>query len=369
MKPDIREVIKKKRLFFDGGTGTVFQTRGLRPGEAPEEWNLSRPGEVTALHAEYISAGCDIIKTNTFGINAGRYPRWREMISAAFACAREAERRAGEVYVAFDIGPTGRLLEPLGDLPFEEAVSLFAKNAKAAEEEGADLILIETMNDGYETKACVLAAKENSSLPVIVTNVYDTEGRLLTGATAESMVAMLEGLKVDALGINCSLAPEEMYPIVKRLVEKSSTPVVVNPNAGLPVVKDGKTVFTVGPEEFVRQMTDIAGLGIQVAGGCCGTTPEHIRLLKKTLSALPFKQIEPKYDCVVSSGSETVYIGQKTVIIGERINPTGKKRFKEALREGDIDYILGEGLRQEDQGADILDVNVGLPEIDEPKMM
>ena len=369
---DLRERLGKEWLFWDGGAGTFLQERGLKGGELPERWNIERPDDVMALYKAYFEAGADIVNTNTFGANSFKYGDELEaVVTAGVKLALKAREETGrdDAYIALDIGSTGKLLEPMGDLSFDNAYEVFAQIIRAGAAAGADLVLIETMSDGYETKACVLAAKENSSLPVVVTNVYDTEGRLLTGATAESMVAMLEGLKVDALGINCSLAPEEMYPIVKRLVEKSSTPVVVNPNAGLPVVKDGKTVFTVGPEEFVRQMTDIAKLGIQVAGGCCGTTPAHIKLLKETLSATPFKEIEPKDDCVVSSGSETVYIGPKTVIIGERINPTGKKRFKEALREGDIDYILGEGLKQEDQGADILDVNVGLPEIDEPKMM
>lgn len=369
---NIRDRIGKEWLFWDGGAGTFLQERGLKGGELPERWNIERPDDVMALYKAYFEAGADIVNTNTFGANSFKYgDELEEIVTAGVKLALKAREETGrnDAYVALDIGSTGKLLEPMGDLSFDRAYEVFAQIVKAGVTAGADLVLIETMSDGYETKAAVLAAKENSDLPVIVTNVYDTEGRLLTGATAESMVAMLEGLKVDALGINCSLAPEEMYPIVKRLVEKSSTPVVVNPNAGLPVVVDGKTVFTVGPEEFVRQMKDIAELGIQIAGGCCGTTPGHIKLLKETLSAMPFREIEPKEYCVVSSGSETVYIGPKTVIIGERINPTGKKRFKEALRENDIDYILSEGLKQEDQGADILDVNVGLPEIDEPKMM
>ena len=361
-------------LFCDGGFGTLLQEKGLKGGELPEMWNIERPDDIYDVYMGYLNAGADIINANTFGANVFKYgDDLEKIIKAGVELAVKARLDSGrcDAYVALDMGSCGKLLQPMGDLSFDEAYEVFAANVKAGAKAGADLILIETMSDLYETKAAVLAAKENSDLPVIVTCVFDTEGRMLTGGTVEAAVALLEGLKVDALGINCSLAPVEMEPVVKRLVEASSLPVVVNPNAGLPVVEDGKTIFTVGPEEFVDQMINIAKLGANVVGGCCGTTPAHIKLLKDTVSKMPFIPVTLKEDCVVSSGAASVTIGggRGTVVIGERINPTGKKRFKEALRENDIDYIIGEGIRQEDQGADILDVNVGLPEIDEPAMM
>ena len=361
-------------LFCDGGFGTLLQEKGLKGGELPEMWNITRPDDIYDIYSAYLNSGADIINANTFGANIFKYgDDLEKIIKAGVELAVKARLDCGRcnAYVALDMGSLGKLLEPMGDLSFDEAYEVFARNIRAGAEAGADLILIETMTDLYEVKAAVLAARENCDLPVIVTCVFDTEGRMLTGGTVEAAVALLEGLKVDALGINCSLSPAEMYPVVKRIVEASSTPVVVNPNAGLPVVEDGRTIFTVGPEEFVEQMTGIASLGVSVVGGCCGTTPAHIKLLKDTVSKMPFIPVTAKDDCVVSSGSASVTIGggRGTVVIGERINPTGKKRFKEALRENDIDYIIGEGIRQEDQGADILDVNVGLPEIDEPSMM
>ena len=384
---DIREKIGKEWLIWDGGSGTFLQERGLMGGELPETWNLTRPQDVVDMNRAFFEAGCDIVNTNTFGANRFKYKdNLDEIVSAAVKLAKQAREEAkktreaekgeadkaklsSDMYIALDIGPTGKLLEPMGDLAFEDAVEVFAEVVRIGAREGADLILIETMSDGYETKAAVLAAKENCDLPIIVTNVYDTAGRLLTGADVEGVTAMLEGLHVDALGINCSLGPDEMYPVVKRITEASSTPVVVNPNAGLPRVEGNKTVFDIGPEEFAESMKKIADLGIQIAGGCCGTTPEHIKCLAEAIKVRPFKEQTQKDICRVTSFASTVDIGEKTVVIGERINPTGKKRFKEALRENDIPYIINEGLKQEEQGAHILDVNVGLPEIDEPLMM
>ena len=375
--PDMRQLIDKlgsEWLFCDGGAGTYLQDRGLAGGVLPETWNIDNPEAILDLYTSYLKAGADIINANTFGANVFKFgDDLEKIIKAGVDLALKARLDTGrcDAFIALDMGSCGKLLQPMGDLSFDEAYDVFARNVRAGVEAGVDLILIETMSDLYETKAAVLAAKENSDLPVIVTCVFDTEGRMLTGGTVEAAVALLEGLKVDALGINCSLSPEEMYPVIQRIVAASSLPVVVNPNAGLPVVENGKTIFTVGPEEFCSQMEPIAKLGVAVVGGCCGTTPEHIKLLKKKVSSMPFIPVETKNDCVVSSGAASVTIGggRGTVVIGERINPTGKKRFKEALRENDIDYIIGEGIRQEDQGADILDVNVGLPEIDEPSMM
>ncbi|MBQ9208507.1 MAG: homocysteine S-methyltransferase family protein [Oscillospiraceae bacterium] len=363
----------KEWLFCDGGSGTYLQEHGLAGGELPETWNLSRPDIIEKMNRSYYEAGADIVNTNTFGANVLKFgDKTDEIITAGVNIAKRARHAAGrddDAYVALDIGPTGKLLEPMGDLSFDRAVEIFAQIVRAGAVAGADLVLIETMSDGYEAKAALLAAKENCTLPVIVTCVYDNNGRLLTGGTVETTVAMLEGLGADAVGVNCGVGPDMMVPIVERLVKCASVPVVVNPNAGLPQVADGKTVFNVGPEEFVQHMSVIAEMGVQVCGGCCGTTPDHIRLLSDTVRELPFIPQTEKDICIVTSGSRGVVIGDRTVIIGERINPTGKKRFKQALRENDIPYILGEGLKQESQGAHILDVNVGLPEIDEPEMM
>lgn len=382
----ILALIRSRRVFFDGGTGTLLQSMGLEPGEAPETWNLTHPEQVKALHRAYLEAGCDIIKTNTFGVNPAKYPNYRELISAGIALAREAAEEAeaagfGKKYVAFDMGPTGKLLEPLGDLPFETAVSLFASNVRAAVESTdrqntsdlpilpVDLILIETMNDAYETKAAVLAAKETCSLPVMVTNVYDESGKLMTGASPEAMIALLEGLGVDALGMNCSLGPDKMLDLIDIFAKKSSLPIVVNPNAGLPELKDGKTVYTMDKDRFAAACAKLCQRGATLLGGCCGTTPAYLSAVREAVRAIPYALPTPKEDTFVSSYTHAVSIGKEPILIGERINPTGKKKLKEALRAGDMNYLLTEAIRQAEKGVQILDVNVGLPEIDEAETM
>ena len=372
MKKDLRERLGKEWLFCDGGTGTFLQERGLQGGELPETWNVDHPDIIQELYESYLKAGSDIFNTNTFGLNSFKFPgRVEELMTAAVEIAKKARINTGreDAYIAIDVGPTGKLLEPMGDLSFDKAVEVFGEVMAAGEKAGGDLILIETMSDSYEAKAAVLAAKERTSLPVIVTTVYDQKGKMLTGGNVDSTVAMLEGLGVDALGLNCSLGPDLMIPMVERMVEVASVPIVVNPNAGLPRTEGGKTVFDVGPEEFSDIMSKIADMGVQVLGGCCGTTPEHIRFTKEKVKPKVFKENTPKDFTVVTSFCQAVICDKKPIIIGERINPTGKKRFQQALRDNDIDYILSQGLEQEDGGADILDVNVGLPEIDEPKMM
>ena len=366
------EKLGRERLFFDGGTGTLLQAQGLRGGELPETWNITHADEIQSIHRAYLDAGSDIINTNTFGANALKFPdNLREIVEAAVSNAKEARRQSGreDAYIALDLGPTGRLLQPMGDLPFEQAVELFGEVVRIGAAAGVDLVLIETMSDSYELKAAVLAAKENCVLPVLATVIFDENGKMLTGGTVDSVAAMLEGLRVDALGVNCGLGPKQMLPIVKRLTEVSSLPVIVNPNAGLPRSENGKTVYDIDADEFAALMGEIADLGVQVLGGCCGTTPAHIRKMIETCKGHYFVPVEPKHRTVVSSFSQAVEIGQKPVIIGERINPTGKSKFKAALRENNIEYILSEGLAQEDNGAHILDVNVGMPEIDEPAMM
>ena len=372
MKKDLRERLGKEWLFCDGGMGTFLQARGLQGGELPERWNLTHPEIILELFESYLRAGADIFNTNSFGLNSLKYPgEVADIMKASVELAKQARINTGreDAYIAIDIGPTGKLLEPMGDLSFDRAVELFAETIKAGAEAGGDLVLIETMSDSYEAKAAVLAAKENCDLPVIVTTIYDEKGKLLTGGTVDSTVAMLEGLGVDAIGMNCGLGPDLMIPMVQRMTEVASVPIVVNPNAGLPRTENGQTVFDVGPEEFAEVMSQIADMGVQVLGGCCGTTPEHIRKTIELVKPKTFKPNTPKNLTVITSFCQAVTVDRKPIIIGERINPTGKKRFKQALRDNDMDYILSQGLEQEDAGADILDVNVGLPEIDEPALM
>ena len=366
------EKIRQERVFFDGGSGTLLQKMGLRGGELPERWNLDHPDRIIELHSGYLKAGADVFNTNTFGANRLHFPDdLEEIVRAAVRNAKQARIDTGrtDAYIALDIGPTGKLLEPLGDLKFEDAVALFAEVVRYGADEGADLVMIETMSDSYEAKAAVLAAKENCDLPVFITCTFDKSGKLLTGGTVKTLVPMLEGLGADALGVNCSLGPREMLPIVKELVETASIPVIVNPNAGLPRTEHGMTVYDVQAEEFASIMKEIASLGVQGLGGCCGTTPRHIAAMIEAVKGIPYREPEIKETTVVTSYSGYAEIGGKTLIVGERINPTGKKRFQQALREHDIDYILAQAIEQEDAGADILDVNVGLPDIDEKEMM
>ena len=370
----LKERLGKERLYFDGGTGSVLQTMGLKGGELPERWNLIHPDRIIELHRSYFAAGSDIVNTNTFGANRLHYgdpEELRNIIRAGVRHVREGMRAAGRTdgYVALDIGPTGRLLEPMGDLHFEEAVDIFAEVVRCGADEGADLIMIETMSDTLEAKAAVLAAKENCSLPVFVTVVFDSSARMLTGGTVGSVVTMLEGLRVDALGLNCSLGPRQLLPIAAEVVQTASVPVIVNPNAGLPRSENGKTVYDLDAEAFAEAMVEIAGCGAHLLGGCCGTTPAYIEASIAATRSLPFTPPEKKHRSRVCSASRTVGIGPRPILIGERINPTGKKRFKEALRQKDLDYILRQGIEQEEAGADMLDVNVGLPEVDEPALM
>ena len=375
MRKNIMDRIGREWLFFDGGTGSILQEKGLQPGELPETWNLLHPERILDLHRGYLETGADIYNTNTFGANRLKFPEnLDEIVTAAVKLAKEARTQAGrdeDAYVALDIGPTGKLLAPMGDLSFDDAVDIFGEVVRIGAREGADLVLIETMNDSYEAKAAVLAAKENCDLPVFITCVFDGSGKMLTGGTPESVVAMLEGLGVDALGVNCSLGPAQMIPIVERLVKAAHVPVLVNPNAGLPKSVDGKTVYDVGPEEFAGYMKQIAALGAAAVGGCCGTTPDYIRAEIAAVRPLPLLPPQGRAQTVIASFSRTVEIGRaaRPVIIGERINPTGKKRFKQALVDHDIDYIVDQGLQQEDAGADVLDVNVGTPEIDEVALL
>lgn len=363
----------REPLFFDGAMGTILQEKGLAPGEAPELWNLQRPNDILAVHAAYLEAGADIISTNTFGANPLKCQEngveLKAIVSAGVKLARQAVEQAGHGAVALDIGPSGKLLFPMGDLAFEDAVDVFAQIAYAGAEAGADCILIETMNDLYEVKAALLGVKETTSLPVFVTTTYDEDGKLLTGGDAKTVATVLEGLGADAIGMNCGLGPKQMLRLVKDLRACTSLPLVVNPNAGLPKEHDGCTYYDVGPEEFAGLMKEIVLAGAWVVGGCCGTTPEHLRQTVQLCKGLTCQPLPELHTTIVTSGSKSVEFGREPIIIGERINPTGKSRFKQALRDNDLPYILGEGIAQQDAGAHILDVNVGLPEIDERSMM
>lgn len=373
----ILERLGKELLYFDGGMGTLLQERGLKPGELPETWNLEHADEVTEIHRQYFEAGSDIVLTNTFGANAIKFHNseyeLREIVTAAVSNVKKAAllgvHDGRKVYTALDVGPTGKLLKPMGDLSFEDAYEAFKETMQYGEATGADLIHIETMSDSYEVKAAVLAAKENTSLPVFATLIFDEKGKLLTGGDVPSVVAMLEGLRVDALGINCGMGPKQMMPILKELVKYTSVPIIVKPNAGLPKQKDGEVYYDVRPEEFAELMKEIVTSGACVIGGCCGTTPDHIRAMVQNTRGMSVIPPVKKDFTIVSSYGQAVILGNKPMIIGERINPTGKKLFKQALKDHDIDYILKEGITQQDKGAHILDVNVGLPDINEVEMM
>ena len=370
----VLELLKNQRIYLDGGFGTYLQKEGLKPGEHTEDWNISHPDVVQSVHKKYYDAGSNIVCANTFGANSLNFSeeKLEAVVKEALENVRFAASESGgkqEKFAALDIGPLGKLLKPFGDLEFEEAVSIFAETVRLGVKYKADLIVIETMNDSYETKAALLAAKENSELPVFVTNAYSEDGKLMTGATPEAMVAMLEGMGADAVGANCSLGPKQLESVASRIIEAASVPVIMKPNAGMPKSVNGKTVFDVNAEAFSEEMVKFAKLGVNILGGCCGTDDEYIRLLVEKTKNLPFVPNKEKNLTVVSSYTHAVGFGNKPVLIGERINPTGKKRFKQALLENDIGYILREGLSEQQSGAHVLDVNVGTPGIDEADML
>ncbi len=370
----ILDYLKQNLVYLDGGMGSLLQARGLMAGEYPEVWNLTHADVITEIHRAYFDAGSNVVSTNTFGANALKFSdeELDAIIGAAFKNARAAmasTANKGEKFIALDIGPSGKLLKPYGDLDFEDAVALFAQTVRLGVKYGADLIFIETMNDSYECKAALLAAKENSDLPVFVSNAYGADMRLMTGASPAAMVAMLEGLGADAIGANCSLGPRQLFGVADELLRCASVPVIIKPNAGLPTIRDGKTVYDVTPAEFAEDVAELVRRGVRAVGGCCGTTPEYIKLLCGATRDIPVQPIADKGISAVSSYTHAVELGSNPVLIGERINPTGKPRFKQALRDNDIGFILSEGLAQEQAGAHILDVNVGLPEIDEVKVM
>ncbi|MCR5688412.1 MAG: homocysteine S-methyltransferase family protein [Lachnospiraceae bacterium] len=380
---DFRQFLKDNFVILDGGMGSLLQKRGLAPGEKPEMFNLRHPEIVTDIQKSYFDAGSNVVNANTFGANPMSFPdegQLREVIFAAIKICRDAARLSDESseesrkrpkFVSFDMGSLGQLLKPYGQLDFEDAVKAFSVAVKIGAEAGADLVSIETMNDCLETKAALLAVKETCDLPVIVTDAFDATGRLMTGASPAAMTAMLEGMGADAIGTNCSLGPLQLRGVMKEFLSCASVPVVFKPNAGLPRVENGETVFDVTADEFAEEVIMQMKAGVRVVGGCCGTTPEYIRKVTELAKAQDLKPV-PLTDkdlSAVSSYTHPVYFGKDPILIGERINPTGKKRFKQALIEHDMDYILGEGLRQAEEKVHILDVNVGIPDIDEPALL
>ena len=371
---NIRDFIKNNIVYLDGGMGTLLQKSGLQPGELPEHWNISHPEVIREIHKNYYDSGSNVVNTNTFGANTLKFSidELDEIICHAVKNADEARKASSgeqEKFIALDVGPTGKLLKPLGDLDFEDAVKIFAETIRLGVKYGIDLITIETMNDSYETKAAVLAAKENSDLPIIVTNAYGENGRLMTGANPAVMAAMLEGMGVDAIGANCSLGPKQLMDVMDELLKYCSVPVAFKPNAGLPR-SDGKvTYYDVDADEFAQDIKLSVENGVRIVGGCCGTTPEYIKKVCELTRGMKPKEIEKKTYSVCTSYNKAVFFGEKPILIGERINPTGKKRFKQALLENDIGYILQEAVNQQAKGVHVLDVNVGLPGIDEAQML
>ena len=371
---NIRDFIKNNIVYLDGGMGTLLQKSGLQPGELPEHWNISHPEVIREIHKNYYDSGSNVVNANTFGANTLKFSidELDEIICHAVKNADEARKASSgeqEKFIALDVGPTGKLLKPLGDLDFEDAVKIFAETIRLGVKYGVDLITIETMNDSYETKAAVLAAKENSDLPIIVTNAYGENGRLMTGANPAVMAAMLEGMGVDAIGANCSLGPKQLMDVMDELLKYCSVPVAFKPNAGLPK-SDGKvTYYDVDADEFAQDIKLSVENGVRIVGGCCGTTPEYIKKVCELTRGMKPKEIEKKTYSVCTSYNKAVFFGEKPILIGERINPTGKKRFKQALLENDIGYILQEAVNQQAKGVHVLDVNVGLPGIDEAQML
>lgn len=361
-------ILATRPLFFDGATGTMLQKYGLQSGTLGEAFNIERPNTVLRLHKGYLRAGADIIKTNTFSANPIKEKaigyQIIDVVSEGVSLARQACDEMGKGYVALDIGPLGALLEPLGDISFEDAVAYFSKVISAGYKK-ADIVLIETMSDIYEMKAAILAAKESCNLPIFVTCTFDENGKMLCGADTDTFVAVAESLGVSALGINCGCGPERAKELVAKIAAVASVPVIANPNAGVPTLDGSLTEMS--SKEFGYAIADIVAAGAQIVGGCCGTTPDHISSVYGACSHTAPNKVTDKNLTVTASYGKAVYLHKNPVMIGERINPTGKAKLKAALRENDIGYIVNEAIAQENAGADVLDVNVGLPDIDEEK--
>lgn len=363
----IIEELRENRLLFDGAMGTMLQKMGLPVGLEPEYFNLSHPETITQIHQEYVSAGADVVTTNTFQANRGKLKQ--DELPAIIQAAVKLARAAQPKYVAYDMGPIGQLMAPMGTLSFDQAYEMFQEQAVLAEKSGADAVVVETMSDLLETKAAILAIKENTNLPIFCTMTFQEDGRTFVGTDPVTAVLTLQSLEIDAVGVNCSLGPNELLPIVEEILKFASIPVMVQANAGLPEMKDGQTYYSLTVAEYCSAVEKMLANGVRIVGGCCGTNPDFILKLRQLVDEVPAVAVSPKKVTAVTSGSQTVILNDGLHLIGERINPTGKNRLKEALRKKDISYVLKEGLKQIEAGADILDVNVGLPEIDEADMM
>ncbi len=365
----LKERIKHDILVLDGAMGTMLQQLGLQLGECPDTYSITHPEMIAKVHRGYLESGSNIIYTNTFGANAKKLADTpysvSEVITAAVSIAKK-EAAAFGAYVALDVGPIGELIEPMGPLEFEEAYRLFAEQVCAGAAAGADLVVIETMTDLYECKAALLAAKENCNLPVLCTMSFEQNMRTFTGCDYRAMALTLEALGADAIGINCSLGPLEILPIARELVQYTTLPVVVKPNAGLP--SPDNTMYAIAPGQFAQTLAECIGFGVTIVGGCCGTDTTYISAIKQAVAAMiPVKRDIPRR-YAVCSGSRMVEL-DRVRVIGERINPTGKKMFQQALKDRNIDYILRQAIEQAEAGAEILDVNVGIPDVNEPEML
>ena len=374
MVVEIREYMKDNILIIDGGMGTMLQGRGLQAGQNPEVFGCENPEILVEIHREYFEAGANIATTCTFGCNELKLPEGYEVeqiVDVAVKAAKEAITKVdnkNEKYVALDIGPIGEMLEPMGTLSFDRAYEIFKRQAVQGEKSGADLIIIETMMDLYEIKAALLAAKENTNLPVFCTMTFDENGRSFTGCLPEAMVVTLQGLGADAVGVNCSLGPDQLLPVVEKIIRRATVPVMVQPNAGLPAIKDGQTIYKMTADEFLEGVSKFVEMGATIVGGCCGTNPKFTKILADNVKNIEVKQLEKNLECVVCSPSKILEINGPT-IMGERLNPTGRKPLQDALISGNLDYVVGLGLDQVEEGAEILNMNVGLPELDEKTMM
>ena len=375
MLVEIREYLKDHILIFDGAMGTMLQKEGLPIGDNPEIFGIKNPHKLLKIHKKYLEAGSNVLTTNTFGCNELKVNKLgytvEEVIDRAVSIAKQAIEESDKSkprFVALDIGPIGEMLEPMGTLSFDRAYEIFKRQVIQGEKSGADLIIIETMMDLYEAKAAVLAAKENTNLPVICTMTFDENGRSFTGCLPEAMVATIEGLGVDALGVNCSLGPKQLLPIVKTITELANVPVIVQANAGLPVIKEGQAIYEMNDEEFFQGVKNFVDLGVSIIGGCCGTNETFIKKICDNIEKLQKKEPKRRKSTIVCSAVKYIDI-QGPTIVGERLNPTGRQLLIDAYVSGNNDYVINLALEQSNEGSEILNVNVGVPDLDEERAM
>ena len=366
---DFREFLKENIVIFDGAMGTMMQRMGLQAGELPELLNMTHPEMIRDIHRQYVEAGSHVVSTNTFQASEYKLKNCGYTVEEIIYRAVSLAKESGARFTALDVGPVGQLMEPLGPLTFQEAYEMFRRQMAAGEKAGADLIIVETMSDIYEVKAALLAAREHTSLPVILSLTYQADGRTFTGTDPVTATLALQGMEPDALGLNCSMGPRELLPITEKILRYSKLPVIVQANAGLPDIIDEETVYTITPEEYVESVTAMLDLGVRIIGGCCGTDPEFIRQICQAAQGRKPIPPRPEKCSAVTSATRTVFLDNRITVIGERINPTGKPKLKEALRENRIEYILNEAIDQAKHGADVLDINVGLPELNEPEVI